>query len=251
MASKPYLVVSDIHLGAVPAATERAFREFLSFAADHASGLLINGDLFDFWFEYRSVILREHFRVVARLAEVVERGLPVRFVGGNHDAWAGTFLREDVGLEVLHGPVEIDLCGRRTLLAHGDGVGSGDLKYRALRRVIRHPAAVRAFRALHPDLGGRMARLASSTHQKMEGEGDANPRAAAVRAWAEERLHSRPELDLVIAGHAHQATVLEVFPSRFYANAGDWLRDWSYLELSPGSEAPRLRRWSSAPSAGS
>ena len=75
MNERPLLVVSDIHLGAVPAATERAFRGFLSFAADRASGLLINGDLFDFWFEYRSVVLREHYRVLASLAEVVERGL--------------------------------------------------------------------------------------------------------------------------------------------------------------------------------
>src|SRR4028118_579595 len=103
MESKPVYVVSDIHLGAVPAATERAFRRFLDHVAEDASELLINGDLFDFWFEYRSVILREHYRVLAKLADVVEAGVPVSFVGGNHDAWAGSFLRDEVGVTLLDG----------------------------------------------------------------------------------------------------------------------------------------------------
>src|SRR5687768_494547 len=132
MNERPLLIVSDIHLGAVPAATERSFRSFLSFAGETAAGLLINGDLFDFWFEYRSVVLREHYRVLATLADVVESGLKVWFVGGNHDAWGGSFLRDEVGVELVTGPVEMQLAGRRTLVAHGDGVGKGDLKYRAM-----------------------------------------------------------------------------------------------------------------------
>src|SRR5688572_5055615 len=151
MTNRPFLIVSDIHLGAVPSGTERAFRAFLAHVAEHSSGLLINGDLFDFWFEYRSVVLREHYRVLASLADVVERGLKVWFVGGNHDAWGGSFLREEVGVELVVGPVEMQLAGRRTLVAHGDGVGKGDFKYRAMKACIRHPAVVGMFRQLHPD----------------------------------------------------------------------------------------------------
>lgn len=244
MNGKPYLVVSDVHLGAVPPSTERAFRGFLAYAAEAASGLLINGDLFDFWFEYRTVILREHFRVVARLAEVVEAGLPVRFIGGNHDAWAGDFLASDVGVEVLQGPVELELQGRRALVAHGDGVGPGDLGYRALRRVIRNRLTIAAFRALHPDLGDRVASLASSTEDKIATETAANNRRARViRSWAEEQLLARAELDLVVAGHAHEALVTEVGSGRFYANPGDWLHGHSYLELPASEAAPVLRIW--------
>src|SRR3982750_4272061 len=125
MSEKPVYVVSDTHLGAVPRETERAFRGFLDHVAQHASALLINGDLFDFWFEYRHVILREHFRVVAALADVVDAGVKVWFVGGNHDAWAGSFLRDEVGVEVLHGPAVLELAGRRTLVGHGGGGGGG------------------------------------------------------------------------------------------------------------------------------
>ena len=244
MKTKPAYIVSDIHLGAVPAETERAFRRFLDHAAEHAGSLLINGDLFDFWFEYGSVILREHFRVVAKLADVVESGLPVWFVGGNHDAWAGSFLRDEVGVEILEGPVRVELGGRRALVAHGDGVGAGDYKYRALKRVIRSRGAVTAFRSLHPDLGRRISRLASTTEHKAEtGDQHSKGRAAFIRGWAEEQLAAMPDVELVVAGHAHVPTVVEVSAGRFYVNSGDWIHGRSYVTLPVDGEAPELRSW--------
>lgn len=244
MSDLPYLIVSDTHLGAVPRATEAAFRDFLRQVPGNASGLLINGDLFDFWFEYGTVILREHYRTLAALAEVVEAGVPVSFIGGNHDAWAGSFLRDEVGIALLDGPVELELAGRRTLVAHGDGVGTGDYKYRALKRFIRSPVVVGAFRVLHPDLGTRIARIASTTEHKADtGDAHAKGRAGFIQAWAEERLRADPRLELVVAGHAHVPAVVEVAPGRFYANAGDWIRHFTYLALPAGGGPPELRHW--------
>jgi UDP-2,3-diacylglucosamine hydrolase len=244
MESKPVYVCSDIHLGAVPPATERAFRRFLDHVADHASFLLINGDLFDFWFEYRHVILAEHYRVVAKLKDVVEAGVPVAFVGGNHDAWAGPFLRDEVGIALHDGPVEMTLGGRRTLVAHGDGVGRGDLKYRALKKLIRNPLTVGAFRALHPDWGRRIALMASSTEHKADtGDQAARGRAAFIQAWALEQMRTRPEIELILSGHAHLGSVTEVEPGRFYVNSGDWLTTFDYVVLPPGGSPPELRRW--------
>jgi UDP-2,3-diacylglucosamine hydrolase len=243
MQSKPDYVVSDIHLGAVPPATERAFRGFLDHVATSANSLLINGDLFDFWFEYRHVILAEHYRAVAKLRDVVEAGVAVSFVGGNHDAWSGPFLRDEVGITLLDGPVEMDIGGRRALVAHGDGVGRGDLKYRALKRMIRNPATVGAFRALHPDWGRRIANLASSTEQKATVDDGSTGRAAYIRAWATEQLRTRPEIDLVLAGHSHMRTMMEVAPGRWYVNTGDWLRTFDYVVLPPGGGPPEAREW--------
>jgi UDP-2,3-diacylglucosamine hydrolase len=210
----------------------------------HAQSLLINGDLFDFWFEYRSVILREHYRVLAALADLVDAGVKVWFVGGNHDAWAGSFLRDEVGIELLNGPVEMLLAGRRTLVAHGDGVGRGDYRYRALKAVIRHPVSIAAFRVLHPDWGRRIAGVASSTgHKAGTGDAAASGRAAFIRQWAQERLRAEPGIGLVLAGHAHVAEMTEVEPGRYYVNSGDWLRDYSYVVLPAAGGAPELRTW--------
>lgn len=244
METKSFFVVSDIHLGAVPPSTERAFRTFLDHVAEAASGLLINGDLFDFWFEYRTVIPQKHYRVLARLADLVEHGVPVLFVGGNHDAWGGKFLRDEVGIQMLDGPVELELAGRRSLVAHGDGVGSGDWGYRVLRKIIRSRVAVRAFRSLHPDWGSRVAAIASTTEHKAEvGDPASQGRSRFIEEWALARLQEDPARELVLAGHAHVPIIREVAPGRFYINTGDWISHFTYLVLPPGNGSPELRTW--------
>jgi UDP-2,3-diacylglucosamine hydrolase len=244
MTQRPFLIVSDTHLGAVPPATERAFRQFLEREASGAAGLLINGDLFDFWFEYRTVIPRKHFRVLGALASLVESGVPVWFVGGNHDAWGGGFLQDDVGITLLEGPITMDLAGRRTLIAHGDGVGAGDLGYRILKSVIRSRPTVGAFRLIHPDWGAWIADRVSTTEHKAElTDTTGLSRARPIRAWAKEKLLEDEGLDLVVAGHSHVPEVEEVAPGRFYANSGDWVRHRTYLVLPPEGTAPSLRSW--------
>jgi UDP-2,3-diacylglucosamine hydrolase len=156
--TKPDFIVSDIHLGAVPDSTERRFVSFLEQVGAEAGTLLIAGDLFDFWFEYGEVIPGRHFRTLAALASLVDAGMPVTMAGGTHDACGGRFLTEHVGIAYHIDPFHIDLGGRRALVAHGDGLGRGDFKYRALKAVIRSRAAIGAFRVLHPELGLRLAR---------------------------------------------------------------------------------------------
>lgn len=243
MTHLPVYVVSDIHLGAVSDETERRFRRFLEYAGESASHLLINGDLFDFWFEYRTVIHARHYRVLAALKELRESGVAIDFVGGNHDAWGGPFLRDEIGINMLDDVADVTLADRRALVVHGDGVGSGDLGYRILKKVIRSPLSIAAFRLLHPDWGSALARTVSTTENKHGNAGGTNPmRAAALASWAEDQLRRRPELDLVLAGHTHIPVVTEFQPNRFYVNTGDWINHSNYLVIEPGA-APVLRSW--------
>ncbi|MFW6079204.1 MAG: UDP-2,3-diacylglucosamine diphosphatase [Gemmatimonadota bacterium] len=236
-------IVSDVHLGAVPAETERAFLGFLAHVRERAGRLILAGDLFDFWFEYGPVVIGRHYRVLSALAELVEADVDVLMVGGNHDAWGGRFLRERVGIRFHADPVRTELAGRPALIAHGDGLGTGDLKYRALKAVLRSRLAVAAFRALHPEIGHRLARAVSSTETKTEPPDVTRGRARMIEAWAVDRLREDPALGWVVCGHAHLPAVREVEPGRFYLNAGDWVRHDSYIVVSPG-ETPRIRSWS-------
>lgn len=236
------VVVSDAHLGAVPPASERAFLGFLRAVPDLTRDLVINGDLFDFWFEYRSVVLREHFPVLRRLADLVDAGVRVRLVAGNHDAWGGSFLRDELGLELVDGPSRLRLRGHDTLLAHGDGLGSGDLGYRFLKRLIRGRTARFAFRLLHPDLARPLVRRLSGTPERHEaGPGSEADRADRLSEHASRLLTEEPELELVIFGHAHRPELREVFPGRFYLNAGDWIHHHTYGVVAP--HGLELRRW--------
>jgi UDP-2,3-diacylglucosamine hydrolase len=239
--SRPDYVVSDIHLGAVPDATERAFVAFLEQVGQEAGSLLIAGDLFDFWFEYGEVIPGRHFRTLAALARLVDSGLPVYMAGGNHDAWGGRFLKEHVGLQYHVDPFHVTLGGARALVAHGDGLGKGDFRYRALKALIRSRAAIGAFRALHPELGLRVARAVSSTEAKADADLAAAGRAAFLHAWATEQLEADPSIRFVVCGHSHLPVLHEHEPGRFYLNSGDWITHFTYFTVRP--EGPVLRQW--------
>jgi UDP-2,3-diacylglucosamine hydrolase len=239
----PVYIVSDVHLGAIPVERERAFLRWLAHARAAASEVIVNGDLFEFWFEYRTAIPRGHTRVLGALAALVDAGISVRFMGGNHDWWGGSFLEREIGVTLYREPVTLDVAGKRLFLAHGDGLGNGDLGYRLLKLVLRGRGTRWAFRWLHPDIGARIASRVSATPQRVGAtDEDHKRRAAALEAWASEKLRTEPELEVVALGHTHVPRFVEVEPARFYINSGDWLIHQSYAVLLPG-EAPRLEFW--------
>lgn len=246
--SKPDYITSDVHLGAVPERTERAFLRFLEHVGSAAGRLLIPGDLFDFWFEYGEVIPGRHFRVLAALRDLVEAGVPVTLLGGNHDAWGGRFLEEQVGVSFHADRVRTDIAGRPALIAHGDGLGRGDLRYRALKAVLRSRPTVWAFRALHPELGLRIARKVSTTEAKAEDDPATKGRARFIEEWARDALAADPSLGWVVCGHAHLPAVVEVEPGRHYLNAGDWITHSTYITVD-AEGTPTLRRWAGGPAA--
>jgi len=242
MSDRASIIISDLHLGAVPRAHEEAFIAFLAEVPERTGDLVINGDLFDFWFEYGSVVLRGHFQVLRALADVVGAGVRVRLVGGNHDAWGGPFLRDEVGIELVAGPVITQVGGRRTFLAHGDGLGKGDVAHKIFRRVSRHRWSIAAFRLVHPGLALRLAGGASVTERNFErGDEDADLRASRLSEFATATLREDETLDLIALGHSHQPELVEVAPGRFYLNTGDWLRHFSYGVVS--TEDVRLETW--------
>lgn len=237
-----HYIVSDVHLGAVPENTERAFIDFLGAVGADGEALLLVGDLFDFWFEWGSVIPGRHFRVLAALAELVDAGIRVEMVGGNHDAWGGSFLRDEVGVRFSANPFRTEIAGRAALVAHGDGVGRGDLKYRMLKAFIRSRPAITAFRALHPELGVRLAQAVSTTEGKGESDDAARGRGRYIEAWARNTLLEQRDLGWVVCGHAHLPAIQQVEPGRYYVNSGDWVNHDTYIVVGADG-APELRHW--------
>ena len=233
---KPAVIVSDIHLGGAPAATERAFLDFLADWPGHAETLLINGDLFDFWFEWRTVILADHFPVLKALADLRDSGVRLMLVGGNHDGWGGRFLEEDIGVELIDGPAVVDLGGRRALVAHGDGLGPGDLGYKLLRAIIRSWPARLGMRLTHPDLADRIVQLFSRTGDRSASQlARSQERAKILEDYALSQLEARDEIDLVVLGHCHIPLVRPIEGGGFYVNSGDWIEHRTYT-LVDGEE---------------
>ena len=244
MHSGPVYVASDAHLGAAPPEMEEAFHRWLEYAGERAGLIFLNGDLFDFWFEWGSVVPSGHTRVLGALARIVDAGVPIHLMGGNHDWWGGRYLRDEIGLTLHKDEIRISLAGHRCLVAHGDGLGGGDLGYRILKQVLRSRVARGAFRWIHPDLASAIARKVSRTDVE-SGVEVAKPRAESLERWARERLMDDEEIDAVILGHCHLPGHVEIAPGRFYLNAGDWLTHATYIVLEEGS-TPTLSWWGGA-----
>jgi len=214
----PCRIISDAHIGIDPpgASSERALLAICD--AIHDGSLVINGDLFDFWFEWSTVIPRPGFRVLAALATLRDRGVPVLWIAGNHDCWGGAVLRADVGVDYHIGPWEGTLAGWRARIEHGDGLRDReDRGYRAIRPLLRHPLAVRAFRWLPADVASRLA--SGSAHASRTYR--ARDHGAGLRAIAMRRLAGPDAPALLIYGHSHVAALERVGRS-VYANAGSW-----------------------------
>ena len=109
MLNTPCYILSDAHIGFAPDEVERAVVSFLRHVATEAKALVVNGDLFEFWFEWKTVIPRRGFRALAALADVVDAGVPVLMIAGNHDCWGGEVLRRDVGVDYVFGPWRDDI----------------------------------------------------------------------------------------------------------------------------------------------
>jgi UDP-2,3-diacylglucosamine hydrolase len=205
--------------------------------------LILNGDVFDFWFEYGSVIPSGHTRTLGALAELVDGGLPVTLMGGNHDWWGGKILKDEIGLDFQPDPIVRELAGLRSLIAHGDGLGRGDLPYRILKAGLRSRGARWLFRWLHPDMGTALAYGISRTDALSTSPSAAEQaRSKALYEWAVEKLAAEGDLDLIVLGHSHIPLLHEAEPGRFYVNLGDWISHRSYLVLREG-ERPSLETW--------
>jgi UDP-2,3-diacylglucosamine hydrolase len=234
----PCYVISDAHLGFAGADVERSVIAFLRHVAANAGSLVVNGDLFEFWFEWHTVIPRGAFRAVAALADVADAGVPVLMVAGNHDCWGGDVLTRDVGVDYRFGPLVESIAGWRTHVEHGDGLRPReDRRYRALRKVLRNSLAIRAFRWVHPDLATRLASGSSNASRNYA----ARDQGRGLRAAAERVAAADSSVELVLFGHSHVPALERLSGGAAYANAGSWLDAPTFLRITADEIA--LRRW--------
>ena len=242
MSAGPVVVVGDAHLGSADPGDERAFHAFLRTLPSQAGRLIIMGDLFDFWFEYQAVIPRRPFRTLARLASLVEQGVEVHVIGGNHDRWGGSFWDSDLGIPFHAEGADLDLAGRAAWVVHGDGLTETKLGGRLIHRITRNPLTVGTFRLLPPNLGFWLAdRLSGGLAEANRSEETLQRAARAQEAYARALLDRRPELGLVIMAHTHRQRLVEHQPGRFYLNAGQWMVDRHYAVVN--DTEIRLMKW--------
>ncbi len=239
-ASKRTYFFSDAHLGLGSREEnqqrERRIVKFLNRVASDGERLFIVGDLFDYWFEYRSVVPKGWIRLLGKLAELSDRGIKIVYLSGNHDFWMDSYFRNELGIEVHQDPIEYTISGKKFYIHHGDGLLKKDRGYRFLKRILRNRINIALYSIIHPDWTDRLARWSSRKSRKHTG--NKTFEANDMVEFAEQKI--RQGFDYVVMGHHHRPVVRN-FGRGVYVNLGDWISENSFAVFD--GKQLRLEWW--------
>ncbi len=235
--SKIYFA-SDFHLG-IPDHESSLVREkklvrWLDMAKKDADEIFLMGDLFDFWFEYKYVIPKGYVRLLGKLAEITDSGIPVHMFRGNHDIWAFDYLEKEINLKLYRKPVVREMGGKKFFLAHGDGLGPGDTGYKLLKKVFEFKPNQFLFNWLHPDLGSRMGLYFSKRSRLANvAKYNKNPEKVALEDemlihYSNKKILEIPDIDYFVFGHRHIPIHQKVGDNAELIVLGEWIYLFSY-----------------------
>jgi UDP-2,3-diacylglucosamine hydrolase len=231
---KKVYFLSDFHLGAPDRAAslvrERRVAAFLDHIRRDAAAIFIVGDLFDFWYEYRTVVPKGYVRILGKLAELTDAGIPMYFFTGNHDMWMKGYFEEELGIPVYHEPRTFEINGRKLLIGHGDGLGPGDHGYKFLKLLFRSKVSQALFGILPPAIGVGLASWLSRRSRAMTGAEDAaflGEDKEWLITYCRQRMQEE-HFDYFIFGHRHLPIDFSLGEGSRYINLGDWIRYYTY-----------------------
>ena len=235
--NKKIYFASDQHLGApTPQASlprEKKFVAWLNVIKEDAGAVFLLGDLFDFWFEYKTVVPKGFVRVLGKLAELKDAGIAIYFFVGNHDLWMRDYFQKELDIPVFHQPQEFDINGKLFLIGHGDGLGPEDHGYKRMKKVFTFPFFKWLFRWLHPDIGVRLGHYFSVKNKLISGDEDAQF-LGEENEWLAlycKRKLTEKHYDFFIFGHRHLPLEIELNSTSKYINLGDWIQYFTYGEF--------------------
>jgi UDP-2,3-diacylglucosamine hydrolase len=232
--SKKIYFLSDFHLGAPDAASslvrEKKIVQFLDVIKKDAAVIFIVGDLFDFWYEYKKVVPKGYVRILGKIAEITDTGIPIHFFVGNHDMWMKDYFQTELNTTVYFEPAEFTFNKKRFLIGHGDGLGPGDEGYKFIKKIFRNPICQWLFGILPPRLGIGLADFFSKKSRAKTGATNEiflGEEKEWLVVYAKEILQ-KEHYDYFIFGHRHLPLDIALNEKSKYINLGDWIKYFTY-----------------------
>lgn len=234
--------ISDAHLGAEEKEKEKIKEEklvsFLNRIKADGESLYILGDMFEFWFEYKNVIPKDHFKILSKLKALIDSGMKVNYVVGNHDFWLGDFLTEQIGIRIFKDPIDVNHQGKKIFIAHGDGLAKWDWGYRILKRILRNRVNIFLYRQISPDISYPLAKFVAGKSRTQADRREVSY-LDDYRNFAYAKI--RQGFDAVILAHTHVPALenltrcsVDSLRRGIYLNIGDWFRHFTYGKLMEG-----------------
>lgn len=231
---KKIYFLSDFHLGAPDPASslvrEKKVVAFLESIRHNAAEIFILGDIFDFWYEYRKVVPRGYVRLLGKLAELTDAGIPIHVFVGNHDMWMSGYFETELNISVYHHPKTFERNGRKFYIGHGDGLGPADHGYKFIKKVFRNPVCQWLFGQLHPTWGIGLANYFSRKSREKTGSSDEHF-LGEDKEWLviySKEILKKERFDFFVFGHRHLPLDIRLSDYSRYINLGDWIRAFTY-----------------------
>ena len=232
--SKKIYFASDQHLGA-PTREESYVREqkfvrWLDIVKQDAEAIFLLGDLFDFWYEYKTVVPKGFVRVLGKIAEIRDSGIPIHFFVGNHDLWMRDYFEKELNIPVYHSQKEFIFHNKNFLIGHGDGLGPGDKGYKRMKKFFTNSFSKWLFRWLHPDLGMKLGNYLSLKNKLISGDEDVSflgEENEWLVQYARKKLTEK-HYDYFLFGHRHLPMEIDLGKNSKYVNTGDWITHFTY-----------------------
>lgn len=231
---KKFYFLSDAHLGSKSHAdsieTERKLCRFLDFAKRDAEAIFLVGDIFDYWFEYKNVVPRGFTRLLGKLSEITDSGIPVHFFIGNHDIWLTDYLENECGLTVHRNPLMTRIKNKTFYIAHGDGLGEKSFRVSTLRKIFHNRFLRFCFAAIHPRWTIALAHKWSAHSRESGGvTGFLGEEKEYLIQFAKQKIKEIPEIDFFIFGHRHVLLDFQLENKKTRViYLGDWIQHFSY-----------------------
>lgn len=236
---------SDFHLGLEASLSskerEKKIVRWLESIKDEAKAIYLVGDVFDYWFEYGTVIPKGHTRLLGKLAELRDLEIPIFFFTGNHDMWMFRYLDEELEIPIYRQPIKKEIDGKTFFIGHGDGLGPGDRGYKMIKSIFSNRFCQWLFARIHPNLGIRLMRYVSSKSRYTHAEDNIflGPEKEWLAQFCETTI-KKEDIDFFVFGHRHLPIEHQLSNGHsVYFNLGDWLQYFTYLEVENGT--PRLK----------
>jgi UDP-2,3-diacylglucosamine hydrolase len=223
--------LSDVHLGFYERQKDKPREDlllsWLRKISDNCEHLIILGDLFDFWFEYKTVIPKYFYRTLAELKNLRDRNIFIEFLIGNHDFSHIDFFEKELDIRVFPDDIEREFCGKRFYISHGDGKTKFDGPYLFLKSILRNKTAQKLYSMFHPDCG---IGLASHSSQKSRNYTDNKNygEIEGMEEFAQKKLNEG--FDYVIMGHRHKI-IMKQLGIGWYVNPGTWLKQPAVVQF--------------------
>ena len=225
---------SDCHLG-VPdyersLEREKKFVKWLDEIKKDAIEIYLLGDIFDFWFEFKTVVPKGYTRLLGKLAEITDSGIKVHFFTGNHDMWMSDYFTKELNIKIYRQPIIKTINNVKLYIGHGDGLGPGDLGYKFIKKVFSNSICQWLFARLHPNFSIGLAKFFSTKSRIVNQEGDEiflGKGKDTLVQYVKEKLKSE-HFDYFIFGHRHLPLDLKIGEKTKYINLGEWVKNKSY-----------------------